>query len=161
MVKQTLPCAERNCNSKMALKENDNNILGYSCLERPNEHKFRYDITQKKWEKIIIKTKILLHYNQNPCEESIYETSNFGDEIEEGIINAFQESESLSDLAEIKGIGAKRALELERAGVKTISDLAKCSPKQLAEKTGLPITQISNWIIEANKLTKRTITISI
>jgi cytosine/uracil/thiamine/allantoin permease len=41
---------------------------------------------------------------------------------------------------------------LESAGVKTIADLAKRSPKYLAKKTGLPITQISSWIIEANKL---------
>ena len=55
-------------------------------------------------------------------------------------------------MTEIKGIGPQRALELELAGVKTISDLAKRSPKHLAEKTGIPITQISKWIIEANKL---------
>ena len=59
-----------------------------------------------------------------------------------------------SNLTEIEGIGPKRALELELAGVKTISDLAKRSPKHLAKKTGMPITQISKWIIEANKLTK-------
>ena len=59
-----------------------------------------------------------------------------------------------SNLTEIEGIGPKRALELEIAGVKTISDLAKRSPKHLAKKTGIPITQISKWIIEANKLTK-------
>ena len=65
-----------------------------------------------------------------------------------------KDSTNLSGLREIKGIGAKRALELELAGVKTISDLAKRSPKHLAKKTGIPITQISKWIIEANKLTK-------
>lgn len=59
-----------------------------------------------------------------------------------------------SNLTEIKGIGPKRALDLEIAGVTTIHDLAKRSPKHLAEKTGIPITQISKWIIEANKLTK-------
>lgn len=59
-----------------------------------------------------------------------------------------------SDLTEIKGIGPKRALDLEIAGVRTISDLAKRSPKHLAEKTGMPIKQISKWIIEANKLKK-------
>ena len=59
-----------------------------------------------------------------------------------------------SNLTEIEGIGPKRALDLELAGVKTISDLAKRSPKHLAKKTGISITQISKWIIEANKLTK-------
>ena len=59
----------------------------------------------------------------------------------------------VSKLTEIKGIGANRAYELKLAGVKTVADLAKRSPKHLAEKTGIPITQISKWIIEANKLT--------
>jgi len=53
----------------MTLIENNNNSLGYSCIEKPDEHNFRYNITQKKWEKIIIKTKLILHYNKNPCEE--------------------------------------------------------------------------------------------
>jgi len=144
----------------MTLIENYNNLLGYSCLEKPDEHNFRYNITQKKWERIIIKTKLVLHYNQNPCEESLIETSNFVDEIEKTLLDTVQESESISNLTEIMGIGSKRAEELELAGVKTVSDLAKRSPKHLAEKTGIPITKISKWIIEANKLTKRTIKIS-
>jgi len=59
-----------------------------------------------------------------------------------------------SNLTELEGIGPKRAFELELAGIKTISDLAKRSPKHLAKKTGIPITQISKWIIEANKHTE-------
>jgi len=59
-----------------------------------------------------------------------------------------------SKLTELEGIGPKRAFELELAGVQTISDLAKRSPKHLAKKTGIPITQISKWIIEANKHTE-------
>ncbi len=54
-------------------------------------------------------------------------------------------------MTKIKGIGPKRALELERAGVKSVSDLAKRSPKNLAEKTSIPLKQISKWIIEAKK----------
>jgi hypothetical protein len=59
-----------------------------------------------------------------------------------------------SDLTKIKGIGFKRAIELELAGVKNISDLAKRSPQHLAEKTGIPISLISDWIIQANKFKK-------
>jgi replicative superfamily II helicase len=59
-----------------------------------------------------------------------------------------------SDLTKIKGIGFKRAIELELAGVKNISDLAKRSPQHLAEKTGISISLISNWIIQANKYKK-------
>ena len=60
-----------------------------------------------------------------------------------------------SNLTQIKGIGPKSAIELELAGVTTIADLAKRSPQHLAEKTGIPITRISTWIVEANKLTKQ------
>ena len=74
MAKQKLPCAEKNCKSKMVLVENKDNILGYSCLEKPDEHNFRYNIARKKWEKIIIQTKVILNYNEDPCEEkTIYE----------------------------------------------------------------------------------------
>jgi predicted flap endonuclease-1-like 5' DNA nuclease len=59
-----------------------------------------------------------------------------------------------SNLTQIKGIGPKSAMELELAGVTTIADLAKRSPQHLAEKTGISITLISKWIVEANKLTK-------
>ena len=61
-----------------------------------------------------------------------------------------QKVETQINLTAIKGVGPKRALELERAGVKTVSDLTKWSPKNLAEKTGIPIKQISKWINEAN-----------
>lgn len=57
-----------------------------------------------------------------------------------------------SELTQINGIGPKHAFDLEFAGVKSISDLAKRSPQHLSEKTGIPITQISKWIIEANEI---------
>ena len=160
MVKQTLPCAEKNCQSTMTLIQNSENILGYSCLEKPDEHNFRFNMTHKKWEKIIIKTKLVIHYNEDPCEEFLIEPLNVSYEIEKTLFDTIAESHRTSELTEIKGIGSKRALELEDAGITTISDLAKRSPQHLAEKTGIPITQISNWIIEANKLTKRTIKIT-
>ncbi len=80
-------------------------------------------------------------------------TSSFEYEIE-NLLSKDQKPKNVSNLTEIKGIGNKRAEELQLAGVKTISDLAKRSPKYLAEKTNIPITQISKWIIDANKLTK-------
>jgi hypothetical protein len=83
----------------------------------------------------------------------ITRTSRLDHELK-NILTKEQQLESDSNLTQIKGIGPKRAIELEIAGVKTISDLAKRSPQHLAEKTGIPITQVSNWIIEANKLKK-------
>ena len=59
-----------------------------------------------------------------------------------------------SNLTKIKGIGSKRAMELELAGVKTIGDLATRSPQNLSEKTGIPITLITDWILRANKKIK-------
>ena len=40
---------------------------------KPNSHNFRYDIENKKWEKLIIKTKPLLKYKEAPYEEEIDE----------------------------------------------------------------------------------------
>ena len=160
MVTKTLPCVENKCKSKMVLIEEDNTFLSYRCLEKPEEHNFRYKKNRKKWEKLIVKTQMVLNYNKNPCQESIIKTPNVANDSEKKLIEAqFQGIASTSNLIEIKGIGLKRAEELELAGIRTVTDLAKRSPQHLAEKTGIPITQISNWIIEANKLTKRPIKI--
>ena len=67
MVKQTLPCAEKNCKSKMSITENNDNMLYYNCIEKHDEHIFRYNIVQKKWEKITFQSKIILHYKEDPC----------------------------------------------------------------------------------------------
>ena len=92
-------------------------------------------------------------YKRNTKQISRYTnpTSSADPEIE-NLLNDDIMTETASNLTEIKGIGPKRALELEIAGVRTIADLAKRSPQHLAEKTGISITQISKWIIEANKL---------
>jgi predicted flap endonuclease-1-like 5' DNA nuclease len=55
-------------------------------------------------------------------------------------------SETESDLTKIKGIYPKRALDLEIVGVKTISDLAKRSPKHLAEKPEYPLNKSQNGL---------------
>ena len=157
MVKQTLPCAEKNCNSQMTLIENHDNTLGYSCLAKPSEHNFRYNLIRKKWKKIIFKTKLIVHYNKDPCEEYLIKSSNVIAKPKKIVVDTVLELKNKSNLTEINGIGSKRAKELEIAGVKNISDLANCSSKALSEKSGIPIVQISNWIIEANKLTEKAI----
>jgi len=70
----------------------------------------------------------------------------------ENLLNNDMKVDEISELTQIKGVGKKRALDLELAGVNSISDLAKRSAQHLSEKTGIPITQISKWIIEANKI---------
>ena len=65
-----------------------------------------------------------------------------------------RESKLGIELTEIKGIGPKNAKKLEAAGVKTVSDLAKRSAKNLSEKTGIPIETISKWIVQANEMIK-------
>ena len=62
------------------------------------------------------------------------------------------ESKIPIELTEIKGIGYRRAKQLKTAGVKTVSDLAKRSAKNLSEKTGIPIKIISKWIVQANEM---------
>ena len=160
MIKQKLPCADRNCRSKMSLTESSDNVLYYSCLATPEEHTYRYDLVQKKWEKVIIKRKLILHYGENPCETPKVHTSVPAHEFADSLIDSVNEVENVSNLVEINGIGSKRAKELELAGVKSISDLAKCSPKQLSEKTGIPISKISNWIVEANELAEKALILS-
>ena len=73
-------------------------------------------------------------------------------DYQETLLNNDIKVDEISELTQIKGVGKKRALDLELAGVNSISDLAKRSPQHLSEKTGIPITQISKWIIEANKI---------
>jgi len=72
--------------------------------------------------------------------------------LEEVEVKEPKESEPLRDLTEIQGIGPRRAEELRAAGVKTVSDLAKRSAKNLSEKTGIPIKNISKWIVQANEM---------
>ena len=139
----------------MSLIENKKKTLGYSCLKNPDEHNFRYYTEQKKWKKIIINTKLILHYNKNPFDETLIQQSDVFNEFKTTPVNLFEESKKTSELTEIKGIGAKRAKELENAGILTIKDMAKTSPKHLSEKTGIQIEKISNWIIEANKLVEK------
>jgi predicted flap endonuclease-1-like 5' DNA nuclease len=66
---------------------------------------------------------------------------------EEEVEEVFGETE----LTEIKGIGAKRAKELNAVGVNTVSGLATASAKDLSQKTGISEKTISRWITEANK----------
>ena len=161
MVAHTLPCAEKNCNSQMTLIENKEKTLGYSCLKNPDEHNFKYYIDQKRWKKIIINTKLILHYNKNPYEDTVIQPSNLFNRIKKTPINSMQEPKKFMELTTIKGIGPKRAQELNQIGVKTVSDLAKTSPKYLSEKTGISIEQISNWIIEANKRVEKEVLITV
>ena len=64
----------------------------------------------------------------------------------------YDESKVVGDLMEVKGIGRKRAKDLMFAGVRSVSDLSKRSPKYLSRKTGIPIKTVSKWIISANKI---------
>ena len=64
----------------------------------------------------------------------------------------YQDSNAIGDLMVINGIGKKRAIDLVFAGVRSVSDLSKRSPKHLSRKTGIPIKEISKWIISANKI---------
>ena len=160
MIAQTLPCAEKNCSSQMSLIENKEKTLGYSCLKFPEEHNFRYYIDQKRWKKIVISTKLILHYNENPCQETVIEPSDPFNEIKINTVKSALESNKFIELTAIKGIGPKTSKELGQIGIKTVTDLAKTSPKHLSEKTGITIERISNWIIEANKLIEKELIIT-
>ena len=74
----------------------------------------------------------------------------------EHLLNKDYNVNVISELTKINGIGEKRAFDLELAGITSIADLAKRSPQNLSEKTGISITQISSWILEANKMKNKT-----
>ena len=66
----------------------------------------------------------------------------------------FKEALGEIELTEIKGIGSKRARELEAVGVNTVSDLATASAKVLSQNTGISEKTISRWIAQANGITE-------
>ncbi len=107
MVVETLPCAEKSCSSKMSLIEKKDNVLYYKCLEKHNEHYFRYDVAQKQWERLVVSRKLVLHFNQDPCcEETITDSSNkvsVGDdfEIEHSTVADFEVEESIVEASEV------------------------------------------------------------
>ena len=97
MVAQTLPCAEKRCKSNMSLIEEKDNVLYYRCLEKHNEHYFRYDVTQKQWERLIIARKLVLHFEQDPCGKPVVHSAtadavsdNF--ELDKSVIDEFENS---------------------------------------------------------------------
>lgn len=73
MLRENLPCADPHCKHKMRLVFQNERFVGYRCLMKPNSHNFRYDIKNKRWEKLIIKTKPLLCYKEAPYEEEVDE----------------------------------------------------------------------------------------
>jgi hypothetical protein len=105
----------------MTLTENTDNLLYYNCVKKHDEHAFRYNIEQKKWEKIIIKSKLILHYNENPCEETILETSN-SDSEPSTTSDQVQAKTNTQKSTETKETNKKRAEKLELAEIKTASD---------------------------------------
>ena len=149
-----LPCAAKHCSSKMSLIRESENFLYYACNTKCDEHTFRYNIANEKWEKVITRGKLLLGYNVNPCKKQKIDP--FDRLIKsEKIANQGQSTTRKSNLIEINGIGSKTAKKLEKAGIKTVPDLAKRSPKHLSEKTGVSLALVCKWIIEANKITEQ------
>lgn len=107
MVAETLPCAEKSCSGKMSLLEEKDDVLYYRCLEKHNKHYFRYDVTQKQWERLIVSRKLVLHFEQDPYAEPVDESSpdeavNTDFEIEESTFDEFESEKSVTDDLEIE-----------------------------------------------------------
>ena len=79
---QKIDCAEKNCGSNMKLSENTEKFLYYNCIENHDEHAFRYNVLNKKWEKISTRTKLVLNYYKNPLEEQEIKTRNSINKLE-------------------------------------------------------------------------------
>ncbi|MFP3985567.1 MAG: helix-hairpin-helix domain-containing protein [Candidatus Bathyarchaeia archaeon] len=63
-----------------------------------------------------------------------------------------QTIESSFDLTQVKGIGEKRAKQLETIGITIVADLAAVSGEELAEKLGVSHKITSRWIKSAKNL---------
>ncbi|RLG91683.1 hypothetical protein DRO34_03730 [Candidatus Bathyarchaeota archaeon] len=63
--------------------------------------------------------------------------------------------EMVSELTQVKGIGAKRAEQLERLGIKTIKDLAEASAEELAAKLEISPKITGKWITNAKELAEK------
>jgi len=59
------------------------------------------------------------------------------------------------ELTKIKGIGPKRLAQLKALQIQSIDDLAQCSAKDLAAKTGISKKTTAKWIEEAKNLSKK------
>lgn len=63
--------------------------------------------------------------------------------------------EMVSELTQVKGIGVKRAEQLESLGIKTVKDLAEASAEELAEKLEISPKITIKWITNAKKLAEK------
>jgi len=60
-----------------------------------------------------------------------------------------------SELTKVKGIGAKRAKQLEALGIHSVKDLADASPKNLAKKLKISPKITTRWIENAKTLAEK------
>jgi predicted flap endonuclease-1-like 5' DNA nuclease len=58
------------------------------------------------------------------------------------------------ELTEVKGIGEKRAVQLEAMGISNIDDLAEASAEDIAKKLQISLKITKKWIDSAKKLAK-------
>ncbi len=155
LVKQTLPCAGKNCKSKMTLTDKTDNMLYYNCITEHDEHTFRYNIKQKKWEKIILKTKIILHYNEDPCDEPQTPITNHIVEVTKDSNNDQTKNTNTNTT---KRTQVKKAKKPETAGIKTSTEPPKTSKEQPPQKTE---TITEQGTTEENKMTKEQLEIPV
>ena len=83
-----------------------------------------------------------LGYTQRPKEK-------------EKTVAVMEATPSLSELTKVKGIGAKRAEQLNALGIHSINDLANASAKDLATKLEISPKITTRWIENAKTLTEK------
>ncbi len=59
-------------------------------------------------------------------------------------------------LTEVKGVGPKRAAQLNAQGINTVDDLARASPENLANNLGVSPKVTQKWVQGAKELQKET-----
>lgn len=144
MVAENLPCAGKSCSSRMSLIEEKDNILYYRCLEKHNEHYFRYNVAQKQWERLIFSRKLVLHFDQDPyIDDKAVESLNeepVSDafEIQESAVEEFEADESMIETSEVEQQVADD-LDIEKAVVDEFEQ-SLIAPANIPEKE-LPIEE--------------------
>ncbi len=80
------------------------------------------------------------------------------EEIEKGAVkkapNVATPVTVIIELTQVKGIGEKRATQLQALGINSVDDLSKASAKTVAKKLKISPKTVSKWIASAKELIK-------
>jgi predicted flap endonuclease-1-like 5' DNA nuclease len=72
----------------------------------------------------------------------------------ENIVENLAPSTAMIALTRVKGIGEKRAAQLEVLGINSVGDLSKASVKNIANKLKISPKIVGSWVANSKELVK-------